>query len=75
MAVFTTQLKQQLEISKFEAMNERERFGSVQDQDLAKQVIQLKHEVDVLRSENRTKTDEIANLKQGIKHAMQQDNG
>jgi len=35
----------------------------------------LKHEVDVLRSENRTKTDEIVNLKEGIKHAMQQDNG
>lgn len=28
-----------------------------------------------MRSENRTKTDEIANLKEGIKHAMQTDNG
>jgi chaperonin cofactor prefoldin len=35
----------------------------------------LRHEVDVLRSENRAKTDEIANLKEGIKQAMQQDNG
>ena len=35
----------------------------------------LKHEVEVLRSENRAKTDEIQNLKEGIKQAMQQDSG
>jgi len=31
MAMFTTQLKQQLEVSKYEAMNERERFGQIHD--------------------------------------------
>jgi hypothetical protein len=36
-------------------------------------VIKLRHEVDALRSENRAKTDEVSALKEGIKHAMQQD--
>lgn len=75
MASFSTQLKQQVESLKYEAMSEREKFEAIYGQDLAKQVLMLKHEVDVLRSENRTKTDEIVNLKEGIKHAMQQDNG
>lgn len=56
-------------------MVEREKFIYVQGQDLAKQSILLRHEVEILRSENRAKTDEIANLKEGIKQAMQQDHG
>lgn len=35
----------------------------------------MKHEVEVLRSENKAKTEEIGSLKEGIKQAMQQDNG
>lgn len=34
----------------------------------------LRNEVEVLRQENRAKTDEIVCLKDGIKQAMQQDN-
>lgn len=75
MASFSTQLKQQLESSKYEVIAERERFAAISGQDLAKQVIMLKHEVEVLRSENRAKTEEIVSLKEGIKQAMQQDSG
>lgn len=75
MASFSTQLKQHVESLKYEVMSERERFAAIQGQDLAKQIIQLKHEIEVLRSENRAKTEEIGSLKEGIKQAMQQDNG